>query len=70
MAKKTYDYTQVKVPEEAKQAFDKLHKHLSKETKMRKGDLWIAVMSSFLWLSGEQQQNALKDVGVDMYNKR
>jgi hypothetical protein len=70
MAKQTYDYTQVKIPEEAKEAFDALHGHLSEETKLRKGDLWIAVMKSFLWLTEEQQQNALEDVGVKMYNKK
>jgi hypothetical protein len=64
------NHTKTSVPSVAKEAFDALHSYLSKETEIKKDDLWIAVMKSFLWLTEEQQQNALKDVGVEMYNKK
>lgn len=70
MAKLTYDYQLVQCPEVAKEAFDALYKDLSKETKLRKGDLWLAMVKAFAWLPEEQQQNHLKDIGVEMYNNK
>lgn len=70
MAKTTYEYKQVNLPEEASTYMQELHKEMIKltglgERKIRKADIWLAALSSFNEQSNEKQLEILRSLGVD-----
>ena len=69
MKKKTYKYQQVQVPYEAKEAFDALHEHMSGDWKLRKAELWIAVIQTFSQLSADEWEAKMKELELGIYGE-
>lgn len=70
MAKTTYEYKQVNLPEEACDYMRALHEEMMdltglSERKIRKADIWLAALSSFNEQSNEKQLEILRSLGVD-----
>jgi len=70
VAKTTYEYKQVNLPEEAASYMQGIHKEMMKltglgERQVRKADIWLAALASFNEQSNEKQLEILRSLGVD-----
>ena len=67
MAKTTYDYKNVNLPEDAVKIVDLIKPELEDLTgaKIRKADIWFAALSSFNEQTNEKQLEILRSLGVN-----
>ena len=67
MKKKTYKYQQVQIPLDAKEAFDALHGHMGNDWKLRKAELWIAVIQTFAQMTADEWEAKIKELELGIY---
>lgn len=67
MAKVTYDYKNVNIPEYAVDIVDIIKPELEDLTgvKIRKADIWLAALSSFNEQTNEKQLEILRSLGIN-----